>query len=96
MLSLIQAAFRNAFFHQGAQVGRRAPQVVSQTKSGTRSASSQTKPAAKEVPKTEEPTINKEDVVVPKEVASTASRAPKAAPYDWDYLVMDVCFLAKM
>ena len=94
MLSIIQAALEIPFFHRGAQVGRRAPQVASETKPGTRS--SQTKPAAKEVPKTEEPTINKEDVVVPKEVASTASRAQKAAPYDWDYLVMDVCFLAKM
>lgn len=83
----ILAAFRNAFAHRGAQLGRRAPQVANQTRNaGTRPAPSQAKPAAKDAAPKETKT--------PAKAASVAHKPPIRD--DWDFMVMDVCFLAKM
>ncbi len=73
------AAMRNGVAHRGTQAGRRAPQTVNQsTKSGTRSASSQSNPSADEV-------------------ATAANKTKRSFPLEeWDFMVLDVCFFAKM
>lgn len=77
-------AMRNSIAQRGSQAGRRAPQTANQTVGGTRSASSQTKQAVEEGSTTST------------KVAASQRTTKKFMPDEWDFMVLDVCFSAKM